>query len=392
MKPRLILALAALPASAALAQSTRPASDGDAMAEVLGQAEALQRQIVNGRAAAPNADWLFITTEPQPFLGVTTAPLDDAAREMAELPEGVGLVVRRVVEDSPAAAAGVAAGDVLHKLGDQLLVNADQLRTLVRTNAAGDDVELRVLRGGEPMTLTATLEERDVPVSPANLRFRLREGGPGVLRLDFPPTGPGGMGDDRQLEQIEQRMREIEEQMRRMGDDQGDGAADPDQRQERDTPDSRRARLNQELLDALGRVDAVEDLAKRIVDGDTLRLDEANQNLARAANEAVYSLRELKQLRERLGAAAGARVIVSDDDGTAQLSRDAGGPARFVVTDADGETIYDGPVPPKGERGDLPAEVRRRLDQVEKYAPAVPTPPVPPAPPPARPSAPADAA
>ena len=356
-----LIAAAALPATAALAQSTRPADVAEANAETIqrfAETAALTEMLRHFEPLAEQARMQYeaAQTEPRPFLGVATAPLDDAAREMAELPEGVGLVVQRVVEDSPAAAAGVAAGDVLHKLGDQLLVNADQLRTLVRTNAAGDDVELRVLRGGEPMTLTATLEERDVPVGPPMLQFY---GVPGVLRdmpLDLPMLEPGDIPDDR-LREMQRRMRELEDRMRGLDEEQDHERNDRGFSGARvDMPEATRQRLSQALQNLQQRAEAYRDMAAET------------------------------------RAAAGTRIVVSDDGGSARLTRDAGGAARFVVTDAEGKTLYDGPVPPKGERDDLPAEVRRRLDQVEKYAPAAPAPPVPPAPPPARPAAPADAA
>src|SRR5688572_5970480 len=53
------------------------------------------------------------------YLGVVTSPVDPTRRRALGLPEGVGLTVGYAEEGSPADAAGIRQGDVLHKLGDQ---------------------------------------------------------------------------------------------------------------------------------------------------------------------------------------------------------------------------------------------------------------------------------
>ena len=102
-------------------------------------------------------------TETVAFLGVAATPASRAMSSQLRLPAGVGLVVQHVVTDSPAEEAGLRRDDVLHKLDDQLLVNAEQLAVLVRTFAPGDEVELTVIRAGGSTKLEATLAERQQP-------------------------------------------------------------------------------------------------------------------------------------------------------------------------------------------------------------------------------------
>src|SRR5687767_13080737 len=66
------------------------------------------------------------------FLGVGVEKPSETLRAQLGLQEGVGLVVNLVEENSPAKGAGIRQHDVLHKLDDQLLVNEEQLVTLVR--------------------------------------------------------------------------------------------------------------------------------------------------------------------------------------------------------------------------------------------------------------------
>ena len=96
------------------------------------------------------------------FLGVVTAPLPEPVRAQTDLGEGIGLMVEHVQPESPAAAAGLVRHDILHKLNDQILVNPDQLRTLIRAAGAGAEVSLTVVRKGQPVTVKATLTEQTI--------------------------------------------------------------------------------------------------------------------------------------------------------------------------------------------------------------------------------------
>jgi hypothetical protein len=98
------------------------------------------------------------------FLGVSTTPVTPALREQLKLPRGIGLVVETIEDSSPAAAAGLKQYDVLHKLNDQLLVNAQQLAVLIRTFKPGDEVKLTVIRQGDAKVVSAKLVEKELPV------------------------------------------------------------------------------------------------------------------------------------------------------------------------------------------------------------------------------------
>jgi hypothetical protein len=96
------------------------------------------------------------------YLGVSTSPVPGALRQHLGLPEGLGLVVDFVEPDSPAQKAGLKQYDILTKLDDQILVNAQQLAVVVRTHKAGDEIKLKLIRGGKEQSLTAKLVEKEV--------------------------------------------------------------------------------------------------------------------------------------------------------------------------------------------------------------------------------------
>ena len=85
----------------------------------------------------------------RPRLGVALAH-PRAARKMRAavgLPERDGLLVRGVLDDSPAATAGLQRGDLLIAAGDTPLTSADDLFEALDT--ATDTLTLRLLRGTE---------------------------------------------------------------------------------------------------------------------------------------------------------------------------------------------------------------------------------------------------
>ncbi|HET6882927.1 MAG TPA: PDZ domain-containing protein [Pirellulales bacterium] len=96
------------------------------------------------------------------YLGVSTSPPPDALVEQLKFPKGLYLVVDAVEADSPVAAAGLRRFDVLQQLDDQLLVNAEQLSVLVRNRRAGEEVELTLIREGQPLKIRVKLGERQV--------------------------------------------------------------------------------------------------------------------------------------------------------------------------------------------------------------------------------------
>ena len=86
---------------------------------------------------------------PVPWLGVAADEASEALRAHLSLPDAAGLVVRDITAKSPAAIAGLQANDILLKLDDQLLVNAPQLQSLIRSRKAGDEIALTLLRKGK---------------------------------------------------------------------------------------------------------------------------------------------------------------------------------------------------------------------------------------------------
>jgi serine protease Do len=79
------------------------------------------------------------------FLGVEAVDADQ------------GVTVTRVIEASPALAAGIKTGDVVLRAGGKAIATMSDLREVVRQHKPGDALGVEVKRGKEEINLKATL-------------------------------------------------------------------------------------------------------------------------------------------------------------------------------------------------------------------------------------------
>ena len=94
-----------------------------------------------------------------PHLGVAIAPGHVARRlrRAVGLPEADGLLIREVSENSPAARAGLARGDLIVAAGGQPTRTADDLFGALRAAESGGSLDLTVLRGTEERSVHVVL-------------------------------------------------------------------------------------------------------------------------------------------------------------------------------------------------------------------------------------------
>ncbi len=101
--------------------------------------------------------------KPTPFIGVMTRGLSPEVRAQTGLQEGFGLLVEDVLPDSPAKTAGLLQHDVLVLLGDQRLVNTEQLAALVRASGKDSELIFTIRRAGMEQKVTVKVGERLMP-------------------------------------------------------------------------------------------------------------------------------------------------------------------------------------------------------------------------------------
>ncbi|RMF59678.1 MAG: PDZ domain-containing protein, partial [Calditrichaeota bacterium] len=91
------------------------------------------------------------------WLGVEITALNADLADYFDVSPGEGVLVLSVVEESPAAEAGLKAGDVILKVEGHRVEDEKDLAERIRAHEPGDEIKLRVKRRGKEKTLTAEL-------------------------------------------------------------------------------------------------------------------------------------------------------------------------------------------------------------------------------------------
>jgi serine protease Do len=95
------------------------------------------------------------------WLGVSVGDITPTtAAQFGIDPSQTGALVAEVFAGDPADAAGMQAGDVIVRIGDQTITSADDVVRIVGLLSVGSTVEIEVVRGGASQVLDVTLGER----------------------------------------------------------------------------------------------------------------------------------------------------------------------------------------------------------------------------------------
>ena len=126
---------------------------------------------------------IVIGDEGSSWLGVETHEVTaDKAKEL-KLSAERGVVLGKIVPDSPAAKAGLKENDVVTEINGQHVEGTAQFRRMIHEIPAGRAIQLTVWRGGRSQTISATLgksEERRkamkmITPMPGTFAFRMPE-------------------------------------------------------------------------------------------------------------------------------------------------------------------------------------------------------------------------
>ena len=94
------------------------------------------------------------------FLGVEYRDVESEMAEQFRLSVREGIVVAAVSPNTPAARAGLEAGDIITRIDDTAIKQGGDLRRVLRERRPGDNVRLTIVRpGGATRTLSARLAE-----------------------------------------------------------------------------------------------------------------------------------------------------------------------------------------------------------------------------------------
>ena len=123
------------------------------------KAKAIATQLQrNGKVAHPYLGVQMVTLTPELAKQNNSDP-----NSMLMIPEVKGVLVLRVVPNSPAAIAGIRRGDVIVQIDNKAITSAEQLQSIVEDSSLGQALQVKVQRGNQTQILSVrTAELKDL--------------------------------------------------------------------------------------------------------------------------------------------------------------------------------------------------------------------------------------
>jgi 2-alkenal reductase len=98
-----------------------------------------------------------------PYSGIRWQSLTSQIIRRYALPVTGGVYVTHVDPDGPAEKAGLETGDIITRMGDQVLDEDHPIINVMYSYAPGETTTLEIMRGDEPLELSITFEEYAAP-------------------------------------------------------------------------------------------------------------------------------------------------------------------------------------------------------------------------------------
>jgi serine protease Do len=130
---------------------------------------------------------------PRGYLGVNIQPVTPEMAESMGMKTDKGAIVAEAMSGTPAAEAGLKAGDVITKLNGQVVADASDLTRRIGSFKPNDKVELTYLRNGDEKTAEITLaDQKNETVAKADGSQAKEQGA--TLGIQIAPAKDGDKG------------------------------------------------------------------------------------------------------------------------------------------------------------------------------------------------------
>jgi membrane-associated protease RseP (regulator of RpoE activity) len=169
----------------------------------------------------PHATWSTPGVAPLLSGSYLGARVEELSPDLADYfdvePEG-GVLVLEVVEDSPAASAGLRAGDVIVEFDGEPVRAPKELVRMVRAQDPGSTVTLTMVRRGRERTIEATLAHSPMIERLRHLAHRGRDEFEPLLHDLHERLGEGREALSERVEKLEEMLRELERRVNELQD------------------------------------------------------------------------------------------------------------------------------------------------------------------------------
>ncbi|HAP35336.1 MAG TPA: hypothetical protein DCQ28_05120 [Bacteroidetes bacterium] len=112
--------------------------------------------------AAPHAARVVVNMFGGDIEGMDLMELNKQLADYFEVPNGKGVLVKEVEKDENAAAAGIKAGDVITKVGDETIKDIEDIHDVIDDRKEGDKVNIELYRKGKKTTVSLEISENEI--------------------------------------------------------------------------------------------------------------------------------------------------------------------------------------------------------------------------------------
>jgi C-terminal processing protease CtpA/Prc len=161
----------------------------------LQEAQEKERHLMVSPEADSDGTMVLLGDEGASWLGVESQEVSSEKAKELKLPAERGVLLERIVPDSPAAKAGLKEHDVITEINGQRVEGAAQFRRMIHEIPAGRSAQFTVWRDGHAQTINVTLgsseDNADVRVRPLQRSFSFQ-----LPKIEIPEVAPMPPGMD----------------------------------------------------------------------------------------------------------------------------------------------------------------------------------------------------
>ncbi|NIQ06615.1 MAG: PDZ domain-containing protein [Candidatus Korarchaeota archaeon] len=94
-----------------------------------------------------------------PWLGIEGVSMTSQLASYYDLPITEGVLITKVIQDSPAEHTGLSSGDILLRLAEKPIHSVEALQNEIQKRKPGETVEIQILRENSRISLNAELKK-----------------------------------------------------------------------------------------------------------------------------------------------------------------------------------------------------------------------------------------
>ena len=154
--------------------------------------------------------------------------IDDVSGDLAEyfeIPGGEGVLVEGIVEDSPAEAAGIKAGDIIYKVDGKTVCCTEELVEAIAKMEADEETPIVLIRKGNEVTVGAVVAESQYDKAMQSYKIQVGDLGDSDL---FIRAFESGELSEEELAELKADLAELQEDLEELREELKELATDKD--------------------------------------------------------------------------------------------------------------------------------------------------------------------